>query len=404
MATYKAFSAFGIELEYMVVSKDSLDIQPIVDQFFLDFSKSDSNVIKRGPVDWSNELVNHVLELKNPKPTADLKKLAEDFSSEIRFINEQLNARGCQLMPSSMHPWMNPEKETVLWPRENNEIYSTYDRIFSCRTHGFSNLQCMHINMPFSTDEEFVRLHSAIRLVLPLIPALTASSPFKEGQATSAKTQRLLEYLKNQKKVASIIGKAIPESVTSIAEYKSKVLEPMYKDIRQLDDSGTLEGEWLNSRAAIPKFEVGCIEIRIPDISEAPFIDLASAAFIIDVVKDLYDRIQLDSEQLIHFSTDELRALFEQTIQSGEKAKIDNEAFAKIHGASAGASAKEILQGLLGKLTKQQPRFYTETLKKLIELGTLSNRLNQSFEKGQPLKDIYKDLSACLADGRFYGA
>ena len=97
MATYKAFSAFGIELEYMVVSKDSLDIQPIVDQFFLDFSKSDSNVIKRGAVDWSNELVNHVLELKNPKPTADLKKLAEDFSSEIRFINEQLNARGCQL-------------------------------------------------------------------------------------------------------------------------------------------------------------------------------------------------------------------------------------------------------------------------------------------------------------------
>ena len=36
------------------------------------------------------------------------------------------------------------------------------------------------LNLPFSSDEEFGRLHAAIRLLLPLLPALAASSPLVE--------------------------------------------------------------------------------------------------------------------------------------------------------------------------------------------------------------------------------
>ena len=76
---------------------------------------------------------------------------------------------------------MNPLTETVIWPHDNNEIYSLYDKIFDCRGHGWSNLQSVHINLPFKDELEFRKLHSAIRLLLPIIPALSASSPFADG-------------------------------------------------------------------------------------------------------------------------------------------------------------------------------------------------------------------------------
>ena len=83
-------------------------------------------------------------------------------------------------MPTAMHPWMDPATETVLWD-DATDVYRTYDRIYGCRGHGWANLQSMHVNLPFADDSQFARLHAAIRLVLPLLPALAASSPIAEG-------------------------------------------------------------------------------------------------------------------------------------------------------------------------------------------------------------------------------
>ena len=88
-------------------------------------------------------------------------------------------------MPSGMHPWMQPARETRLWPHESGPIHRAYDALFDCRRHGWANLQSMHVNLPFgedlTPDGEFARLHAAVRLVLPLLPALAASTPHHNG-------------------------------------------------------------------------------------------------------------------------------------------------------------------------------------------------------------------------------
>src|SRR5678809_520166 len=89
---------------------------------------------------------------------------------------------------------MNPERETRLWPHEDNEIYEAFDRVFGCTGHGWSNLQCTHLNLPFAGDAEFARLHAAIRLVLPIIPALAASSPILDSRLTGLMDTRLHCY------------------------------------------------------------------------------------------------------------------------------------------------------------------------------------------------------------------
>ena len=89
---------------------------------------------------------------------------------------------------------MNPLTETKRWPHGNRSVYRQYDAIFNCQGHGWGNLQCMHINLPFANDEEFCQLHNSIRLILPLLPALAASTPFLDGQKTGYKDSRLCFY------------------------------------------------------------------------------------------------------------------------------------------------------------------------------------------------------------------
>src|SRR5690606_7705226 len=108
---------------------------------------------------------------------------------------------GAMLMPTAMHPWFDPATETRLWPHEYSPVYETYNRIFGCQGHGWSNLQSMHVNLPFANDEEFARLHAAIRLALPILPALAASSPLVEGRVTGLADSRLDFYRFNSRRL-----------------------------------------------------------------------------------------------------------------------------------------------------------------------------------------------------------
>ena len=45
-----------------------------------------------------------------------------------------------------------------------------------------TNIQAVHLTLPFRGASEFGRLMAACRVVLPLLPALAASSPFVEGE------------------------------------------------------------------------------------------------------------------------------------------------------------------------------------------------------------------------------
>lgn len=82
---------------------------------------------------WSNELVLHVIELKTNGPARSLSGLAEKFQENVEEINRRLAGFGARLMPSAMHPWMDPHQETRLWSHEYSPVYEAYNRIFGCQ-------------------------------------------------------------------------------------------------------------------------------------------------------------------------------------------------------------------------------------------------------------------------------
>jgi hypothetical protein len=235
-------------------------------------------------------------------------------------------------MPTAMHPWMDPLTETRLWPHDNQAIYDTYDRIFDSKRHGWANLQSMHVNLPFADDAQFARLHAAIRLVLPILPALAASSPIAEQRHTGCADYRMQVYWNNSDAVPTIAGQVIPETVSTRAEYEELILAPMYRDIAPFDPQRILRHEWLNSRGAIARFDRNAIEIRVVDTQECPQADLAIAAAASSVVRRLYRNGEtgLAAQQAI--ATQALAAILRSCIADAEQAMIDNTEYLALLG------------------------------------------------------------------------
>ena len=276
---YGLLEAIGIELEYMIVDQETLDVKPVADRILRDPSGRIVNELERGPISWSNELVAHVLEFKCSEPVSHLRGLADSFFESIRSAGDSLNRENVLLLPGSVHPWMDPSRETVLWSHENHDIYETYHRLFNCYRHGWSNLQSMHINLSFRNEEEFLLLHRAIRLVLPLIPALAASSPVLDGTFSGRQDERLQVYRNNQSAIPEIAGLIIPEDVTGEKEYDRKIYEPVRRAIGPLDPEGILEDVWLNSREPSPALIGEALKFDWPTSRKIPTRILASPAF-----------------------------------------------------------------------------------------------------------------------------
>jgi gamma-glutamyl:cysteine ligase YbdK (ATP-grasp superfamily) len=408
MSKYKLFQGYGIELEYMLVDRDTLAVKPISDDLLKNVLGSYGSDYDNGMVTWSNELVMHVVELKSTKPEADLQALEEAFVQNITVINTILQRQNAMLMPSAAHPFMNPMLETLLWPHDNNDVYDIYNKIFDCRGHGWSNLQSTHLNLPFHGEAEFARLHAAIRVLLPLLPALCASSPILDGKATGQLDTRLHYYRGNQSRIPSITGKVIPEPIYSSSAYKKNVYKKIEEDIAPFNTSGVLDPIWVNSRGAIPRFDRGSIEIRIMDIQECPAADLAIQTLVIETLKSLVHDKFFAREQQEYLDTDMLASILMATSQEAGKAVIHDVAYLKGWGLEAPASAVDVWWKILEFHHDNENKNViarTAILRNILDKGTLAERIlraaNGDFSE-ERLKSIYRELCSCLSGNRSF--
>ena len=180
----------------------------------------------------------------------------------------------------------------------------------------------MHLNFPFKDDEEFGRLHAAIRLVLPILPALAASSPIMEGRPTGMLDTRLEVYRTNCARIPSITGEVIPEPVFQISDYKSQILDRLYRDLAPHDPEGILQHEWVNARGAIARFDRNTIEIRLLDVQECPAADIAIAALVWATIEALMQERWCSLKQQQSLAIEPLRDILMFTMREASGASV----------------------------------------------------------------------------------
>lgn len=401
------FEGFGVELEYMIVRRRDLAVAPVADQVLSAVAGEVTSEVELGPLAWCNELVLHVIELKTNGPALSLDGLDREFQSGVHQVSRILEDLDCRLMPTSMHPWMDPHRETRLWPHEFSAVYETYDRIFGCQGHGWSNLQSLHMNLPWKDADEFGRLHAAIRLLLPVLPALAASSPLMDGRLTGLADSRLSMYRRNQRRIPIIAGEVIPEPVFSPDEYRDRILGAIYRAIAPFDPDGILQHEWLNSRGAIARFDRKTFEIRLLDIQEAPAADLAVYRLIVAALKALVDEDWSRYETQKGWNVGPLARILEDSIVGGGAAVIREVPYLETLGfrGHQAIGARDLWRSLAERLIGAGKLTPSRDLSILLGAETLSERIVANLRGDASrahLENVYRRLSDCLEEGHFF--
>jgi glutamate---cysteine ligase / carboxylate-amine ligase len=401
----RLFEAYGLEVEYMLVDGETLDVAPAADELLEAAAGELTDEFENGDVAWNNELALHVIELKCNGPRPSLAGLGRAFADNVKLANGKLGRLGKRLMPTAMHPWMDPN-EVKLWPHGTRVIYDTFDRIFSCKGHGWANLQSQQINLPFAGDEEFARLHAAIRFLLPILPGLAASSPIMDAERNGVLDNRIVVYRRNCARIPSITGNVVPEPMGSVGEYHERLLEPIYRDLAPHDPEGVLRNEWVNARGAIARFDRMAIEIRVLDVQETPVMDVAYAALIVEVLKLLCAEQWLDREGMNAWRTEELGKLLMLSARRGEEAGIGDKQFLAAFGMrSSGTELKGLWEHLFETVAARGslPAEAGRLLEHYLRHGTLATRISKAVglvPTRAKLMRVYEELCEALAESQ----
>ena len=260
--------------------------------------------------------------------------------------------------------------------------------------------------LELADDDEFGRLHAAVRLLLPLLPALAASSPYLDGRRVGPLDGRLHVYRHNQDRVPELVGRVVPEPVFSEAEYDARIFGPIQAALRPHDPDGVLRKYFANSRGAIARFDRGSIEIRVLDIQECPAADLGILGIIVAVLRGLVEERWTPHAAQRARDTGRLADLFDGCVARAEGHEIHDGDYLRAFGFERrAATARDLWAHLLETVRDDLAPEHAAAIGHILEHGTLARRLVTALGAApdrDALRSVYGDLAACLRENRFY--
>jgi len=403
---YRPFSVVGVELEYPIVDRD-LNVASLVEPAFRVLAGRGTSDVDLGAVGFSNEIADHVLEVKTTEPVESLAGAEAVLVEGIRRFSAVLRDRfDARLMPTSMHPWMDPRNGRT-WKRSGSRIYGTYERLFDLRTHGWMNVQANHLSFPMGREVEAVAMYNAAAFLIPYLPALAASSPIFQGDLQPAVDNRLAWILEHQARIPESQGQIVPEYVDSLGDYKRSILGPMYAALDRLPDTGAIRREFFNARGAVFKASSKRMEVRVLDTQECVRMDVAVNVFVRSALKHYAERVQAGRVALPPHEV--LVEDFRATIRDGSRARVLAPHFAQVERDGEGkALARDVLRAMLDgarKAVRRDEASYLDLAAGVIEAGSLSERIRLELAPYSDADDdtftdharrIYIELMDCL--------
>jgi glutathione synthase/RimK-type ligase-like ATP-grasp enzyme/gamma-glutamyl:cysteine ligase YbdK (ATP-grasp superfamily) len=417
-SNYRAFDVCGIELEYPIVDRD-LNVVSLVEPVLSLLAGHPTSDVAMGAVGLSNEIFDHVLELKTVVPPRSLVHAEAWLSEGVRRVSALLSDHfDARLLPTGMHPWFRPERAR-LWTRSNTRIYATYERLFPVRTHGWANVQAMHVNLPLGRDHEAAAMMTAAALLVPYLPAIAASSPLYEGELHGAVDGRLRWIVEHQARVPESSGEIVPEYLSSLAQYRKEVLGPMYAAVDRLPDASAIRHEFLNARGAVFKFSRNSMEVRVLDMQECVKMDVAIACFVRSALKEIATRI-LEGEMPLP-PREALVRDFRACVAAGTVARVEaphllREAQREDDGGIDVRRALRELLAMAREAVRADEAPYLDLVEKVVQTGSLAERIVSTLEPHvtdeegftDAARRVYVELSEALREnepwsGRGFG-
>ncbi len=401
-------SGFQLELTLALVGRGSLDALPLTDELLsLRCEGERLRCVRDGEVIWSNVGPRHMLQLaaKHGFETMDAAK--EFFSAQISELAAEAERVDGKLMPGGMHPWLRTE-QMESWPHGGATQDDAMHALIGNQRHGWGNQQPLNLSLPFASELEFAPLYASLRFLLPLMPALSAASPFVAGRRGPARQCRVAarhDYLCSHPAFAiTSVQRLVPPALTELKAFESLVSVPLSKALQTLGLATRLTPRDVSASGLWVDPVGGSIEIRMLDGQECLQANLAICAALQALALHVSFDSGVPTAELDVWPAARLDELTLDTVRYGAQAMLRDGDYLRSWGFPEGSRcrASELLQFLWEeKLSAAFDENLRVALETIVHHGSLASRLLESLPPrwdAEALFGVYRNVAKCLAD------
>ena len=167
----------GVEIELQLVDNKNLNLKNISKKILADVKKEFSDNIKC-------ELIQSMIEI-NTNICSNVDEVEKDIKKTLIYLDDILKNYETQINCTSLHPFAIGKKqiitENLRYKRIMKDLQMVGKRFIS---------QGLHVHIGINNSENAIKVNNALRIYLPLLLALTTSSPFFEGEDTGLHSYR----------------------------------------------------------------------------------------------------------------------------------------------------------------------------------------------------------------------
>ncbi len=227
-----------MEIELQVLEKETLALCPKGPCLYQKAQKHLGDLIKP-------EAYQSMIELTTPV-CDDLKEVENFLSGKLKLLAALAEEEGLILWAASLHPF-SLAKDQEVWEKPR------YEKIFSeLQIVGRRFIaQGLHIHLGMPDVQTAIIAYNQLRLYLPLLLALSTSSPFYEGQATG-----LYSYRSKLFEALPLAG--LPRAFASWEEFSCLV-----ETLKRLNIIQSIRDLWWDIRL---QPSLGTVEVRVYDV------------------------------------------------------------------------------------------------------------------------------------------
>ncbi len=167
----------GVEIELQLVDKNNLNLNNISSKVLTDVNKEFSDNIKC-------ELIESMIEI-NTNICSNVDEVEKDIRKTLNYLDKILKNYETKINCTSLHPFAIGKNQIITdsprYKRIMKDLQIVGKRFIS---------QGLHVHIGISNPEDAIKVNNALRIYLPLLLALSTSSPFFEGEDTGLHSYR----------------------------------------------------------------------------------------------------------------------------------------------------------------------------------------------------------------------
>ena len=347
----------GVEIELQLVDKNNLNLKNIASKILADVDEKFSDNIKC-------ELIESMIEI-NTNICSNIEDVENDIRKTLKRLDEILKNYETELNCTSLHPFAIGKNQIVT----NNPRYKRIMKDLQMVGKRFIS-QGLHVHVGINDPEKAIKVNNALRIYLPLLLALSTSSPFFEGEDTGLHSYRTKLF------------EALP--LAGMPDYLNKWnhFENLTEQLQGAGIINSVKDLWWDVR---PHPGFGTVEIRICDIPINFKTIIALVALIQALVVTLANAEPYNDTHIQILQSNKWQA----ARYGLEGVFVDPKTFQKLTMRKAIENLYALVEPAIVSLGSKK---YFNILEKILNGGTGSTKQRELYDSSKNFEYVLKSL------------